>query len=162
MRTFRVRSVAVAVAGELDILYPANTTFRGFDVNVETLDLRTLRYVNPNFLELAGTVSGTTRLDSSWLDVRFSNADIVHHDGDLPTSRFTGSGRVTYGTEFMHYDMALEALPVSMTTLAKSYPSLQLRGNYSGPITVKGVPPTLEISTTLTWRGRHNRVHGIG
>jgi hypothetical protein len=139
--------------GELDILYPAFTTFRGLDVNIETLDLRTLQYLNPNFLEMRGTVSGTTRLDSSWLDVRFSNADIVHHDGDLPTSRFTGAGRVTYGTEFMSYDMALEAAPVSMTTLAKSYPSIKLRGNYSGPITVKGTPPALEVATTLTGAG---------
>ena len=139
--------------GGLDILYPAFTTFRGLDINIETLDLRTLQYLNPEFLELRGTVSGTARLDSSWLDVRFSNADIVHHDGDLPTSRFTGSGRVTYGTEYMNYDMALEAAPVSMTTLAKSYPSIQLRGNYSGPITVKGTAPALDVVTTLTGAG---------
>jgi len=139
--------------GELDILYPAFTTFRGLDVNIETLDLRTLQYLNPQFLELRGTVSGTTRLDSSWLDVRFSNADIVHHDGDLPTSRFTGAGRVTYGTDYMHYDMALEAAPVSMTTLARSYPSIQLRGNYSGPMTVKGTAPALDVVTTLTGAG---------
>ncbi|HUQ20121.1 MAG TPA: hypothetical protein VM099_10960, partial [Gemmatimonadaceae bacterium] len=92
--------------GSLDILYPAFTKFLGLDVNVETLDLRTIQYLNPEFLELKGTISGTTRLDSSWLDVRFSNADIVHHDGALPTSRFTGSGRVTYGKDYMHYDMA--------------------------------------------------------
>ncbi|HEY4954560.1 MAG TPA: hypothetical protein VII02_06715, partial [Gemmatimonadaceae bacterium] len=38
--------------GELDILYPAYTAFRGLDVNIETLDLRTLQYLNPEFLEL--------------------------------------------------------------------------------------------------------------
>ncbi len=130
-----------------------NRASPSLDVSLETLDLRTLRYLNPQFLELRGTVSGTTRLDSSWLDVRFSNADIVHHDGDLPTSRFTGGGRVTYGKEYMHYDMALEAAPVSMTTLAKSYPSVQLRGNYTGPITVKGIAPSLEVTTTLTGAG---------
>ena len=35
--------------GDLDILFPAFTTFRGFDVNVAQLDLRTLVYLNPNF-----------------------------------------------------------------------------------------------------------------
>ena len=139
--------------GELDILYPANTTFHGLDVNIETLDLRTIQFLNPEFLELKGTVSGTTRLDSSWLDVRFSNADIVHHDGNLPTSRFTGSGRVTDGKEYMTYDMALEAAPVSMTTIAHSYPSVQLRGNYTGPMTVKGQAPALDVVTTLTGAG---------
>src|SRR5688572_5076132 len=139
--------------GGLDILYPAFTTFRGLDVDIETLDLRTIRYLNPAFLELRGTVSGTARLDSSWLDLRFSNADLVHHDGDLATSRFTGAGRVTYGDEFMIYDMALQAAPVSMTTLAKSYPDIPLRGNYTGPITIKGTAPELAIVTTLTGPG---------
>ncbi|HVD61726.1 MAG TPA: hypothetical protein VNC11_12710, partial [Gemmatimonadaceae bacterium] len=139
--------------GELDILYPAFTKFLGLDVNVETLDLRTIQYLNPEFLELKGTISGTTRLDSSWLDVRFSNADIVHHDGDLPTSRFTGSGRITYGKDYMHYDMALQADPVNMTTIAHSYPSVQLRGNYTGPMTVKGTAPALDVVTTLTGAG---------
>jgi translocation and assembly module TamB len=139
--------------GELDILYPAYTAFHGLDVNVETLDLRTLRYLNPAFLELKGTVSGTTRLDSSWLDVRFSNADIVHHDGDLPTSRFLGNGRVTWGEKYMTYDMALEANPVSMTTLAHSYPDIRFRGNYTGPISMKGIAPSLEVATTLTGAG---------
>ena len=139
--------------GELDILFPAYTAFHGLDVNIETLDLRTLRYLNPQFLELRGTASGTARLDSSWLDVRFSNADIVHHDEDLPTSRFTGAGRVTWGAQYMTYDMALEAAPVSMTTLARSYPSIRLRGNYTGPISMKGTAPDLDVVTTLTGAG---------
>jgi len=139
--------------GELDILFPAFTTFHGLDVNIETLDLRTLRYLNPNFLELKGTISGTTRLDSSWLDVRFSNADILHHDGNLPTSHFTGSGRMTDEPLLMRYDMALQADPVSMTTLANSYPSIKLRGNYSGPMTIKGTAPALDVTTTLTGAG---------
>jgi translocation and assembly module TamB len=139
--------------GELDILYPAYTAFHGLDVNIETLDLRTIQYLNPEFLELKGTVSGTTRLDSSWLDVRFSNADIVHHDGDQPISRFTGAGRVTDGKEYMTYDMALEAAPVSMTAIAHSYPSVRLRGNYTGPISIKGQAPALDVVTTLTGAG---------
>ncbi len=139
--------------GELDILYPANTTFHGLDVNIEALDLRTLQYLNPQFLELHGTISGTATLDSSWLDVRFSNADIVHHDGDLPTSRFIGAGRVTDGKEYMTYDMTLDAAPVSMTTIANSYPSVQLRGNYTGPISIKGQAPALDVLTTLTGAG---------
>jgi hypothetical protein len=147
--------------GELNILYPAFTAFHGLDVNIETLDLRTLRYLNPEFLELAGTVSGTARLDSSWLDVRFSNADLVHHDGALPISRFTGGGRVTWGEKYMNYDMALEAAPVSMTTLAKSYPDIPLRGNYTGPISMKGTAPELAVVTTLTGAGGTIAYNGI-
>ncbi len=139
--------------GVLDILYPAFTVFHGLDVNVETLDLRTLQYLNPLFPELKGTISGVTRLDSSWLDVRFSNADIVHHDGDLPTSRVTGSGRMTSLPKEMVYDLDLQAAPISMTTLHATYPSIPLRGNYSGPMRIKGLPVNLDVATTLTGAG---------
>ncbi len=139
--------------GELNILYPAFTIFRGLEVNVEALDVRTLQFLNPAFPEIKGSISGVARLDSSWLDARFSNADLVHRDGDAPISRVTGSGRVTYGEMFMTYDLALEAAPISMTSLARSYPDIPLRGNYTGPLTVKGTPPALEIVTTLTGGG---------
>ena len=48
-----------AAQGELDILFPAFTAFHGFNVNVATLDLRTLQYLNPLFPKIKGTVSGT-------------------------------------------------------------------------------------------------------
>jgi hypothetical protein len=139
--------------GELDIFEPSETKFHGLDLNIETLDLRTLQYVNPLFPELKGTISGVTRLDSLWLDVRFSNADILHHDGALPVSRVTGSGRMTFAEPTTIYDLDLQASPVSMTTLSRSYPDVPLRGDYSGPIRVKGVVSNLEVKTTLTGAG---------
>lgn len=156
--TFNDANVPGAVSrgsaqGILDIFQPAFTVFHGFDVNIETLDLRTLQYLSPAFLELKGTVSGTTTLDSLWLDVRFSNADIVHHDGDLPTSRFTGRGRMTDHDTYMSYDMELEAAPINMTTLARSYPDVSLRGDYSGPVKIRGQPAELTVETTLSGAG---------
>ncbi|MEO8193162.1 MAG: translocation/assembly module TamB domain-containing protein [Gemmatimonadales bacterium] len=142
-----------SATGVLDILQPAFTVFHGFDVNIESLDLRTMRALSPAFLALNGTVSGTTRLDDLWLDVRFSNADLVHHDGALPISRVTGSGRVTTHDTFMSYDLALEAAPINMTTLAHSYPDVPLRGNYTGPLRVRGEPVNLTVETTLTGAG---------
>ena len=135
--------------GELDILYPALTAFHGFFVDVASLDLRTIEAVNPSFPPLGGTISGTATLDSSWLDVRFSNADLTHHDGPAAPSHVTGNGRVTYGDKYMSYDVAVEAQPLSLTTLARSYPSLPLRGTFSGPMHIKGSTPDLEISTSL-------------
>ncbi|MDO8501278.1 MAG: translocation/assembly module TamB [Gemmatimonadaceae bacterium] len=139
--------------GELDIFQPAFTVFHGFDVNIETLDLRTLQYLNPLFPALKGTVSGTTRLDSLWLDVRFSQADLVHHDGSLPISRITGSGRMTSHATFMSYDLDLQGAPLSMTTLARSYPDIPLRGDYTGPIRMRGEPVNLQVETTLSGAG---------
>ncbi len=43
--------------GELDILFPAFTAFHSFNVDVATLDLRTLQYLNPLFPKIKGTVS---------------------------------------------------------------------------------------------------------
>ena len=139
--------------GVLDIFTPALTVFHGVDVAIETLDLRTLRYLSPAFLELQGTVSGTTRLDSLWLDVRFSDADLVHHDGSLPTSRITGFGRMTTHETHMSYDMELEASPVNMTTLARSYPDMPLRGEFTGPVKIVGRPDDMMVEATLTGAG---------
>jgi translocation and assembly module TamB len=135
--------------GTLDISDPAFTAFRGFDVQLAQLDLRTLQFLDPEFPRLNGMVSGSARLDSSWLDVRFSNADLTHRDGDSPPSRFTGNGRVTVGEETLTYDLALSADSLSFTTLAKSYPSIKLRGQYTGPLRVNGTLADLSVNTTL-------------
>src|SRR6202521_1504893 len=136
--------------GELDILEPAFTAFHDFHVDVGTLDLRTLQYLNPLFPKIKGTMSGTAALDSSWLDVRFRSADLYHHDGAQPVSHVTGDGRVTWGDKYLIYDLALQAQPLSFTALANSYPLLPLRGSYAGPIQVKGTSPNLLVNTTLT------------
>jgi len=49
--------------GELDILFPAFTAFHDFYVDVASLDLRTIQYLNPLFPRIKGTVSGTATLD---------------------------------------------------------------------------------------------------
>src|SRR6266478_2943407 len=136
--------------GELDILFPAFTAFHGFNVDVATLDLRTLQFLNPFFPRIKGTVSGTATLDSSWLDVRFRNADLFHHDGNLPVEHVTGNGRVTWGDKYLTYDLALQAQPLSFAALSHSYPLLPLRGSYAGPVQVKGMSPNLLVTTTLT------------
>lgn len=135
--------------GELDILQPASTVFHGFDAQIGSLDLRTIEYLFPSFPRLRGTISGTATLDSSWLDVRFSNADIVHHDGPGTPTEVTGSGRVTDGEPFITYDVTLNAQPLSLTALARSYPALPLRGLVSGPIRARGSSPDLELATSL-------------
>ena len=155
--TFDDANVAGAVTratarGELDILFPAFTKFRGFDVNVAQLDLRTLQFLNPNFPRVNGIVSGTATLDSVWLDVRFRDADLTHCDGPDEPTRATGAGRVTLGDTFTSYDLALTTQPISFTTLAHSYASvaLPLRGSYQGPLRIQGTLDDLSITTELT------------
>lgn len=136
--------------GELDIRLPALAVFRGFDVNVARFDLRTAQFLNPGFPRLQGSVSGTARLDSVWTDLRFSHSDVLHHDGPGPPSRVTGTGRITLGDEYVSYDVDLLGAPVSLTTLARSYPAIPLRGEMSGPIRVRGTAAAMTLATTLT------------
>jgi len=146
--------------GELDILFPAFTAFHRFTAQTERLDLRTLVAIYPAFPRVTGIVSGSAVLDSSWLDVRVSNANLTHTDGPAEPTHMTGGGRITYGEKFMAYDLALQAQPLSFTTLGRSYPLLPLRGTFVGPITVKGIAPSLEVTADLT--GAAGRVTYVG
>jgi translocation and assembly module TamB len=152
--TFRDAHVPGAVSkaagkGELDILNPAFTAFHAFDVNASSVDLRSIEYLFPSFPRLHGFLSGTATLDSSWLDVRFSNASVFHQDGAGDPSHITGSGRITNDEPFMTYDVTLDARPLSLTMLSRSYPN-PLRGLVSGPIKAEGQSPDLSLSTSLT------------
>jgi translocation and assembly module TamB len=140
--------------GELDILFPAFTVFHHFSASTEHLDLRTITAIYPAFPKIGGVVSGSVVLDSSWLDVRVSNAQLTHTDGPAEPSHATGSGRITYGT-LMAYDLNLMASPLSLTTLARSYPKMALRGSLSGPIKVRGKAPDLTVAADLTGAAGH-------
>ena len=153
--TFHDKHVPGAVSsatmhGALDILVPSNTKFHALDVDIATLDLRTIQYLFASFPRLQGTVSGTATLDSSWLDTRFHNANLVHHDGNLPISHFTGDGRVTQAPKFTAFDVTLQAQPLSFTTFAHSYPGLAFRGNFSGPLRIRGTMDDLDVTANLS------------
>ncbi|MDQ2666145.1 MAG: translocation/assembly module TamB [Gemmatimonadota bacterium] len=141
--------------GELDILFPAFTAFHNFSAQTEGFDLRTLTAIYPAFPRVTGIIKGSAVLDSSWLDVRVSNADLTHTDGPAEPTHATGGGRITYGTQFMRYDLDLLASPLSLTTLAKSYPKMVLRGALSGPIHVSGIAPDLDVQADLTGPAGH-------
>ena len=134
--------------GTLDILDPEYTKFKGFDVSVASLDLRSIEYLFPDFLRLGGTIAGSARLDSLWLDVRFSDANVTHRNGPGEPSRVTGSGRVTWAEDFMRYDLAVNAQPVSLTMLSRAYP-LHLKGLMSGPVRAVGTTDSLLVRLDL-------------
>jgi translocation and assembly module TamB len=158
--TFRDKHVPGAVSniqgkGELDILFPAYTAFHKFNASTTGFDLRTLVAIYPAFPRMTGIISGRAVLDSSWLDVRVSDADLTHTDGPDEPTHATGGGRITYGTQFMTYDLTLNASPLSLTSLALSYPKMKLRGTFSGPIRVKGVAPDLDVEADVTGAAGH-------
>jgi translocation and assembly module TamB len=151
--TFRDAHVTGAISqgsgrGTLDILDPELTKFLGFEVNAVSLDLRSVEYLFPAFPRIGGTVAGVATLDSSWLDVRFSNANVTHRNSPGEPSRLTGSGRVTYGEQFMTYDVAVNAEPLSLTMMSRAY-QLGLKGLMSGPIQAKGTTNDLQVTAQL-------------
>ena len=158
--TFRDAHVPGAVShftgrGELDILQPAFTAFHRFFASTDRLDLRSITTIYPDFPRIGGIVTGSAVLDSSWLDVRVSNAQLTHTDGTAEPTHATGGGRITYGEQFMTYDLGLQMAPLSLTTLARSYPMLPLRGTYAGPLTVQGQAPDLLVTADLTGVAGH-------
>jgi translocation and assembly module TamB len=140
----------LAGSGELDISEPARTAFHGFRMSVDRLDLRTPQFVLPDFPRLHGIVRGTAVLDSMWSDVRFRDADITHTDGPGSPDRITGSGHFTLGDVVSSYDMDLQAQPLSFTTIARTYPGVRLRGEFSGPVSLQGTLDSLDITAQLT------------
>lgn len=147
-------------SGGLNILVPALTKFQDFDVDVGTLDMRSIQYLFPAFPKLAGTISGQATLDSIWTDVRFRSANITHRDGPGPPSRFTGSGRITDGRPFITYNLDLVADPLSFDMLARSFPAIKLRGLARGPISIRGQSPDLQIVASLASAGGTVRFAG--
>ncbi len=164
--TFRDANVPGATSagrgrGQVDILYPAFTRFRGFLLDMERGDLRTPRFLNPEFAQVNGFVRGTAVLDSLWYDARVRNMDVWHDDGTgAPLSHVTGGGRVTVEPAYVRYDMQLNADPLSLTMLGNSYAMMPLRGTMTGPITVKGTIAALEVSGQLS--GAAGSVSGSG
>ncbi len=139
----------VGGSGELDITNPALLAFHHFHMSLDELDLRTPQFVLPDFPRLRGIVSGTATLDSVWNDVRFSDADVTHRDGDAVADHVTGAGRFTLGDSLSTYDMALQASPISFTTLARTYTALPVRGEFSGPVTLQGTMNGLDLTASL-------------
>lgn len=139
--------------GRLNIFQPAEAILKGVDLTIDELDFRTPRFVNPLFAELNGMARGTVRLDSLWYDAWFTNADIELVDGPGQPSRFTGAGRYTLVPEGTLFDVDLQAVPLSYTTLSRSYPDMPLRGSAVGRIVAKGMADQFDLQTTLSGEG---------
>lgn len=139
--------------GTVDIYTPAEAILKGVDLEIQQLDMRTPRFVNPLFPDLNGFARGTMRLDSLWYDAFFSKADIELVDGPGQPSRFTGDGHFTLVTEGVKFDVDMQAAPLSYTTLSRSYPSLPLRGSAVGRIKAAGMAEQFNVQTTLAGEG---------
>jgi len=156
--TYADRNVAGATtsfigAGEVDISSVPTTTFHGFHLAMSRFDLRTPQFLSPGFPRLNGIISGEATLDSVWTDVRFRDVDITHRDGDSTDkntpSRFKGDARLTSTGVNVAFDVSMAALPLSLNTIAKSYPGLPFRGEWTGPMRLHGDATDFSANTDL-------------
>ena len=81
--------------GELDILFPAFTAFHGFHVDVASLDLRTIEFLNPAFPRLGGFISG--HRDARFVVARRALLECRHH-----ASRWAGRTVAHHGQRPRH------------------------------------------------------------
>ncbi len=137
--------------GRMNIVEPSELVFNGTQVHLDQLDLRTLQFLVPQFPKLNGQIAGRATLDSSWLDVRFGNADLTHTDGSGQATRMVGGGRVTFGETTTTYDIAMNAQPFSFTTFARAYTDsrIPLKGEYTGPVRLQGTTDDLSVTTEM-------------
>ncbi len=142
-----------SAAGMLNIFKPADAVLNDVGLRIDQLDLRTPRFVNPSFPDVQGFLRGSMHLDSLWYHAKFSQADVVHVDGLGQPSHFTGSGRYALLTDGVHFDVDMQASPLSYTMLSKSYPSLSFRGSVVGSIRANGLADDFALQMTLAGEG---------
>lgn len=141
------------LTGMMDIFIPSEAILDNVDVQIQQLDLRTPRFVNPLFLALNGFVTGRLTLDSLWYKARFSNAVFEHVDGPGQSSRMTGFGSYALVPEGVRFDVDMQAAPLSYTTLSRSYPGMPLRGSAVGSIRASGIAEDFAVQVTMAGEG---------
>ncbi len=142
-----------SINGMMNIYQPSEAILYNVGLQIDQLDLRTPRFVNPLFPELNGFMRGSMRLDSLWYDARFSQAALDHVDGIGQPSHFTGAGRFTLLDAGVRFDVEMQAAPLSYTTLSRSYPALPLRGSAVGSIRASGMAEDFAVRATLAGEG---------
>ena len=86
--------------------------------------------------------------------IRFT-AGISHRASGLPESEVAAQGTVQRRAGSWAVDIVADARPLSLTALARDYPSLPLTGEVSGSIRVNGPLSELRLDTDLTTEGGH-------
>jgi translocation and assembly module TamB len=152
--TFLDGNVPLAISsgvgsGEVDISDASEAVFRGFDLELSRLDLRTPEFLFGGFPRHGGWMSGRAHLDSLWRDVRFSEADFMLHRGNEPPSHFLGRGRITDASPFVRFELDLRAQPISFSELALAYPGFPLRGVMDGSIVAVGTMDRMDLRLNL-------------
>ena len=136
----------LAGCGRLGLGGPAVLVFRRFALAPADVSLATVGRLAPA-VGLRGRVSAEGVLDGPWSDAAFEGT-IVHRDGDGSPSIARGRVRLTAAdTVGVSADLALDSL--SFDALARSYPSLPVRGAVAGRVRLEGPVTALAVEADV-------------
>ncbi|MBW3553562.1 MAG: hypothetical protein KY466_08630, partial [Gemmatimonadetes bacterium] len=135
---------AFQVSGGVDLTGPLE--FRGFDVRMEPLHMALVRPFLPD-LPLAGTLSGTARLDGSPASRIAIRGDVVHQEPG-ERSHVVGTVEVVRGAGgWAAVDVRLD--PLSLDVAGRFLPAAGLRGTVAGRLRTTGDMDDLRVDADL-------------
>jgi translocation and assembly module TamB len=140
--------------GTIDIREPAYPVFKGLTLTVREFDLRTAQALDADFPRINGIIRGSAIMDSVWGDIRFREMNITHRDGDSPESQFRGRARLAWERIGpVSWELDAVALPLSFSALARSFPEVPIRGEYTGRIRSAGSSELMTLAAELEGAG---------
>lgn len=135
----------VAARGDIGI---GDSVFRARDLRVTLAPLQVdLAHKSLPDLPIGGTITGTATVNGSTATRLLAEGEVEHTDRGA-RSRLTGRAAIRLrGERWM--DIALEASPLSLTTVGRFAPAIGLQGGASGPIRLTGTLRALDVNSTL-------------
>lgn len=139
----------LTVSGLLD-LEAEETRLLPLDVRVDSLDVRTAGGVTDVADSLRGYLAGRVRLDGPISDLRFSELDLVHVDGNLPRSHVRGAGRIAEDTTRTWLEARLTLDTVGVAALGRAFTPEVLAGRMHGTLDVSAVRDSVALALVLS------------
>jgi hypothetical protein len=132
---------------------------RSMRADVSNLELALLTALNPD-LRVGGTVTG--RVEGSGRVDRLAFTAALEHATSAGThSTFDGAGTVTGQGSGRHFDVTVQASPITLEDLATQVPALRgMRGDLRGPVQIVGTGDDVEFSADLDTPGGNLSLRG--
>ena len=132
--------VAMQARGELDFAARGHTRFRAFQVAVQDVTPAVINAIAPGATTVHGAFAGTGILTSAGPDSLFVRDLTFHFDDNRgPATELTGHAVFVRGaTGFERYDADLVAAPLRVDQIARAWPKIPVRGEFTGPLRITG------------------------
>jgi len=136
----------VAAVGEVGMIAGGGFRARSLQIRADPVQVALARTWMPT-LPIGGIVVGTATVDGATTTQLVANGDLTHIENGA-RSRLTGRAAVrTAGGLWM--DVDARARPISLYTVGRFAPALELRGVAAGPIRLTGTTRDLRVRSSL-------------